>query len=335
MSTNPALLKQLQATVKKGGRKPPPLKTRRPSGHPGWPLVLLAGAEKAGKTYTALSASSLPYLDRTFWIGVGENDPDELKDLPGADFEIVEHEGTFQSIVDQLYAAVCEPAEEGKANLLVFDSGSRLWDMLRDWAAGIALERAMKNRNYKMDQEIHISPDIWNRVADRWATVMTVLRAHQGPVIITARMDSVMVMDEDGKPTKEKKQKIRGHKTLAFDVDVIVEMPAQGETYVTGARSLKMVAPLGESIPFQDFSIGSLWKEMGITSPDDVGERKHTEMQGREDTSKWLLWFDQAKGDVTKLEQLRDLGIKEDLPSDFGMFAAIDAELAALATKED
>lgn len=335
MSSNPALLSALKASVSKGGRKPAPLKTRRPTGHPGWPMVLLAGAEKAGKTYTALEASSLPYVDRTFWFGVGENDPDELKDIPGADFEIVEHSGTYQSIVDSLYAAVVEPAEEGKVNLLVFDSSSRLWDMLRDWASGVALERAMKNPRYSLDDEVHIAPDIWNRVADRWATIMMVLRAHQGPVIITARMDSVMVMDDNGKPTKEKRQKIRGHKTLAFDVDVIVEMPARGETFVTGARSLKMVAPLGESVPYRDFSVESLWTTMGITSPEDVGERKHTEMQGREDMAKWQVWFEQAKGDVDKLVKLREAGEKAELPGDFGMFAAINAELAALATKED
>lgn len=333
--SNPALLNALKASAKKGKRQPPKLVTREPTGQPGWPITLIAGAEKAGKTYSSLEASAAPYIDRTFWVGVGENDPDELREIPGASFEIVLHDGTYQGIVDALFAAVCEEPKEGMVNLIVFDSASRLWDMLRDWAQGIALERAMKRQNFKVDDEIVIHPDIWNRVADRWQNIMRIMRAHQGPLVITARMDSVMVMDDAGKPTKEKRQKIRGHKTLAFDVDVIVELPARDEAYVSGVRSLKMQAAPDESVPFKGFTVLRLWHEMGIEGPKDVGDRAHTEMEGREDLTKWQSWFDQAKGNVTKLEKLRAAGEKEGLPQDFGMFAAIEAELTALATQED
>ena len=57
------------------------LRTRRPSGKPSWPIVLIAGAEKAGKSWACAAASGSDLIGRTLWIGLGEDDPDEYANL--------------------------------------------------------------------------------------------------------------------------------------------------------------------------------------------------------------------------------------------------------------
>lgn len=71
------------------------LKTRQPTGKPSWPILLLAGREKAGKSWAAVAASASDLIGRTLYIGIGEDDPDEYALIPGASFEIVEHDGTY------------------------------------------------------------------------------------------------------------------------------------------------------------------------------------------------------------------------------------------------
>ena len=65
------------------------LKTRKPTGLPAWPILLIAGVEKAGKTYAAAAASSSDLIGRTLWVSIGEDDPDEYGAIPGARFEII------------------------------------------------------------------------------------------------------------------------------------------------------------------------------------------------------------------------------------------------------
>lgn len=70
------------------------LTTRKPTGLPSWPILLIAGVPKAGKSYACAAASASPLVGRTLWVPVGEDDPDELGGIPGADFDIVQHDGT-------------------------------------------------------------------------------------------------------------------------------------------------------------------------------------------------------------------------------------------------
>ena len=75
------------------------LQTRKPTGIPSWPIVLLTGVEKSGKTYAAAAASASEMVGRTLWLGIGEDDPDEYGAIPGTRFEIVVHDGTYRSIL--------------------------------------------------------------------------------------------------------------------------------------------------------------------------------------------------------------------------------------------
>jgi len=343
------------------------IQTRKPTGKPPWPITLLAGAEKAGKSYACAEASSSDLIGRTFWIGVGEDDPDEYGAIDGARFEIVQHDGTYRSILAGLQAASAEPTN-GVPNLIVLDSATRLWELLSEEAQHIANSR----KNKAKDAETPISMDLWNRATDRWHTVMNILRRHNGPSLVTARLDVVTVLDDNGKPTKEKTTKIKSQKSLPFDVGIIVEMPARGETYITGARSLKMDVRLDERKPMRDFTVHGLWTTLGLGEEGATAPRRHSEADSRasaaipdaapaqhrqqtqpaatEDAGAqalharqvaaqaqgpdWPSQFRAAVGSRQKLEALRNMGKRANLAEDFPMFGAIENELQKITDAE-
>lgn len=250
------------------------MRTRTPSGLPSWPILLIAGVEKAGKSFACAEASASDLIGRTFWIGCGEDDPDELASIPGARFEIVEHDGTYSSLLAAVHEASQEPAEDGRPNMIVFDSMTRLWDLLKDEAQVIANRRASAKGRKKADDEAQITMDLWNRAKGRWADVIAAFRAHKGPVLLTARLEKTAIVNGRGEPTKDKDWKIQAEKTLVFDVGAIVELPEYGQAYLTGIRSLRYQRPPGEKTPYPGFTVSKLWADLGVGA-DAATDRKH------------------------------------------------------------
>lgn len=243
------------------------LNTRKPTGIPPWPILLLAGREKAGKTWAALEASTSDLIGRVLYIGIGEDDPDEYALIPGAEFEIVVHDGTYPGIIEAVRAAVAEPAGD-KPTLIVIDSMTRLWNLIGDNMQAVANKRAKGRRNPNGD--FTISADLWNVAASQWQDVMDTLRVHQGPVILTARLDQVAVM-ENGQPTAQKEWKVQAHKSLVFDATAIVELRERGQFLVTGAKSARIKLEKPRSYP--GFTVEKFWADLGLA--DGTGERSH------------------------------------------------------------
>jgi hypothetical protein len=260
------------------------LTTRKPTGLPSWPILLIAGAEKAGKTYAAAAASASDLIGRTLWVTIGEDDPDEYGAIPGARFEIVQHDGTYRGILGALDECVSELKGAEKPGLIILDSGTRLWNLLSDEAQTSANRRAAakaaKFGRPAPDADTTIGMDLWNLAKQRWDHVMDCLRDHQGPSIVTARLDMTAVVDEKGEPTKEKTWKVQAHKSLPFDVGAIVELPAPGDAVLTGVRSLRVKNAQTGRRPFPKFTVEKLWQEMGLA--ETTGERSHTSATGQQ-----------------------------------------------------
>lgn len=246
------------------------LQTRKPTGLPSWPVTLLAGREKAGKSWAALHGSTSPLVGRTLYIGVGEDDPDEYSAIPGADFEIVLHDGTYAGIRGAVEDAVAAPQLDGKPTLIVLDSATRAWNLIVDNAQAVANRKA-KGRQDPLTGDYSVTPDLWNAAAAQWAGIINPLLRHQGPVVITARLDNVMVM-RNGQPTNEKEWKVQGHKTLPFDASAVVEMHERGHFLLTGVRSARIALPQPRLIP--EFSLPWFWDLLGLAR--GVGERMHS-----------------------------------------------------------
>lgn len=251
--------------------QPPQLATRKPTGKPTWPMLLLAGAQKTGKSYSSALFSTSDLIDRMFYIEVGEGAIDQYGAIPGARFEVLEHDGTFQSIARQVWAATLVPrGESGKPHAIVLDSATEVWDLLTSEQQ----ELANVKRNAKPGQDAAITMDQWNAAKKRWRALVDLLRSHDGPVIWTARFEEIAVMGDNGRPVEGRKQwKIRTEKNLPFEVDGIIEMPEPRKCYVTGIRSMRLQLDPGEHRLIPDFTIDGLLRQLGLDQ--EVGARHY------------------------------------------------------------
>jgi len=311
------------------------MQTRRPSGRAPWPIVLLAGAEKAGKSWAAAEATGHEMIRDAYWLGIGEDDPDEYAQVPGADFQIVEHDGTYAALLASLRDIVALEADPDRPDLLIVDSMGRLWAQLSDMAQAEANERAAaKARKYhrsEPEDDVQITMDLWNRAKGRWGEVLDLLRAFPGPVIVTARLSVVTVMDAQGQPTKEKTDKVEAEKNLPYEVAAVVKMRARGEVELSGVRSVKL--QLERPTRLNEFSVAKLWESMGVG--EGMGERHHaghpaTPPAGEVDPA--VQWLDavMAEDTVDGLRALWRDAQKTGAMND-GLAAAINQRAADLA----
>lgn len=283
---------------------PPPLQTRKPTGLPSWPLGLIAGVEGAGKSIKLAEASASDLIHKTFWIGCGEDDPDEYgafvtADGRPADFDIVLHDGTYRGVLNAIVSASAQPVGPlGQPNLIVFDSGSRFWIQLAGNMQETANDRKKAreakfgNRNYVVPEDgVQITMDLWNTAKDRWNHVLDALREHQGPTLITSRLDLVTVM-ENGEPTKEKHWKVQAEKNLPYEVGFVIQMRGSypvSDDYLLKVKSLRYkheLDPKGRPklrALEPGWTIEGLWKQIGLE--DKVGARTHAHVVQQGDDS--------------------------------------------------
>ncbi|MFF1600842.1 hypothetical protein ACFVYV_25590 [Streptomyces mirabilis] len=246
--------------------------SRKPTCLPNPPMILLAGAEKTGKSRLAAEGTASDLIGMTWWIEIGgsEGTADYYGRVPGANYQIVEHDGSYQDILDAVRWAVAQPpAVEGKRNMIVLDNVTVLWDMLSDEQAMYARWRAEKNaqenrrKGPNPDLPVVVGHDLWNRAKDRWGEILWLLRRHTGPTLLLARQEVVTAFEND-KPTRDKTRKIKTEKNLPAAVDAIVELHALGEAYLTGVRTLHWEVTPGQSERFQNFSVDALLRRMGF-----------------------------------------------------------------------
>ncbi|WP_010120192.1 AAA family ATPase [Corynebacterium nuruki] len=242
----------------------PQYQTRRPTGQVSWPIIILAGVEGSGKTWAAAEATGAEFIDRAFFLEVGERMADEYGTVPGADYEVIEHDGTWGQILGAARWAAQRSPAPGKANMLIVDSVTEVWTLLSDVAQHMANDRARrKNRGNGGDAQITM--DLWNQAKDALADFLGALRSFPGPVILTARLDNVSVV-EGGKPTGEHVWKIRAEKNLPYQATVICQARAPRDWMLTKIASTRMQLPPGGELKIgPEFKVTDLLEQMGVT----------------------------------------------------------------------
>ena len=216
------------------------LKVRKPTGRVPWPLILIEGSEKAGKSWACAELSASDKVGQTYWLDLGEGAADEYGAIAGARYLVLEHDGTWRSITEQVDAVKAEAERVAKLGeppvVLVIDSITAEWELLKDWAASRARQR---QKNLPADQEPRISMDLWNDAGARHRKLMTTLMTFPGIVVVTARGKDVAAMDDAGKPIANTKEyKVEGQKTLAYDATVWIRVSRDHAPLVVGCRSV-------------------------------------------------------------------------------------------------
>jgi hypothetical protein len=272
------------------------LRTRKPTGRVPWPLILIEGGEKSGKSWACAQFSTSDRIGQMYWLDLGEGAADEYGAIPGASYLVIEHDGTWSEIQGAVDAAKAEAARAADANeppvVLVIDSMTAEWDLLKDWASDKARQRynarAKKYGRPQLaaDEEPKISMDLWNEAGARHRKLMTALMTFPGIVLVTARGKEVAALDDDGKPIeKQRDYKVEGHKTLGYDVSCWIRLDRTKPGTVIGVRSVHVGVRPGYDDPIElarDWTIENIVFETLGCSPVEAHTRDLVALQPSE-----------------------------------------------------
>ncbi|MFJ3248440.1 LAGLIDADG family homing endonuclease [Streptomyces sp. NPDC086782] len=266
-------------------------------------------------TYSAAEFSACDRIGQMYWIDLAEGSADEYAAIPGADYLIIEHDGSYRDILEQIRAVHTEARRAALAGeapvVLSIDSGTALWRMLKTWTN----ERARRGKSNAQrlqddpDSAIEVGMNLWNDATERWIDVIHLLQTFPGIAIITARGKQITAIDDNGRPVTDnrgralREWKVQAQKDLAFDCSVWVRLRRGRTPQVIKARSLQLRVEDGKPLNLPDFSIEDLvFNRLGCSldsqprqMPALVGDR----VQG---------WLDAHQvEDLRDVERLREL----------------------------
>lgn len=224
------------------------LRTHKPSGRPPYPLILIEGQPKWGKSCAAYEISTSDRVDRTFVFDLGEGSAEGYARL--GPYEVVDLDGTWSDFHDQLTAATSIPSDPEKPNVIVIDSVTELWVDLKSWVDERARnsKAGMATLARDPDAEVNRPMNLWNDAKDRWAFVINTLRRWPGIAIITAQAEEKTAIDDDGKPAMDRGRvlrtyKVDAEKTTVRSVTAVVRFMDYRRPVLKGIWSLDVELP--------------------------------------------------------------------------------------------
>lgn len=293
---------------------------RTPTGKPSWPLILLASVDGGGKGWAAAEATSSDLFGSSFWVQVGEQTADEYGGIPGARFEIYEHDGSFTQILESVRQAAAEPVIDEKPNLLIVDTMTEIWDLVTAEQQVIANKRRGNSA-----KDAQITTDMWSTAKRRWGYVVSTMRAFPGPVIMTARLEQLTASGSDGRPIAEPTWKIRVEKNLPHEVQVVVQARTPRDWVLTKIANRTLQMPEQGYLELPDFTIADLLSRMGLedVAPSPYVYLDPSRIVGEADRARAQLKavLDAAKVDPAEAVKMfsacghGDLGTSEDVVS--------------------
>lgn len=228
--------------------KPDQLVVRPPTGQPAWPLVLIEGCPKRGKTFEALSFSNHERVHRTFVFDLGDGTADEYADV--GDYEIVVTDGTYSNLYASVKLACREQAPDGKWIAVVLDSGSQLWATLKLWTDDRARRSRTGQRLLASDPDAAIDPtsNLWNDAKKRWSDVIETMRLAPVIGIVTVTGRDVTLF-EGGQPTQKTTYSLEAEKTLESAVTCQIHVDHPKAPTLVCARSAGGATIGGMALP--------------------------------------------------------------------------------------
>lgn len=294
----------------------PKLRTRKPTGRPSWPLILVEGGEKTGKSWAAAEFTASERIGQAYWLDWMEGAADEYAAIPGANYEVIEHDGTWNDILGQVEAVAHEAARAAAAGeppvLLVIDSMTAEWDHLKSWAH-YQVSRTKRGRDILAKDpgaELQVPMNVWNDCNEKHYKLMRVLMRFPGIVVMTARGKEVTALDQDGRPIQGRKEyRVEGHKNLAFDASAWVRLSRDTAPQIVGARSVHAGLRPGKDKPRQvpDFSLE--WLVFDVLLKGTGGRAGQARVLPEPDHSRdepvdWRAELEVAGDDVDRLRDL-------------------------------
>jgi hypothetical protein len=212
-------------------------------------LYLTDGFVVTHNSWACAQFSTSNRTGQMYWIDLGEGAADEYGAIPDAKYLVVEHDGTWGQIYGAVLAVRDEAQKAADAGappvVLVVDSMTAEWDMLKDWASDKARQRhnakARKFNGKQLgdDEEPKIAMDLWNEANSRHRKLMTALMTFPGIVLITARGKDVAALDDKGNPIPNAREyRVEGQKTIGYDASCWIRLDRSKPGIVVGVRSV-------------------------------------------------------------------------------------------------
>lgn len=216
---------------------------RPPTGIPAAPLVMVSGPAKSGKSATAYKLSNSDRIHKCWVVDVGEGSADEYAEI--GPYVVLEWGASWSDLSATINWCVAQPVPDGKLNAVVIDSGSDIWDQLKDRATDRA-KRSSKNRRALAadpDAEIDVSMNYWNDAAATWAKITNPLRLAGHIVgVVLVRADEVNEV-ANGAPTSRKVISLQAHKSLPAIVTAHVQIRPDHSAHLVEVRSMRVSVP--------------------------------------------------------------------------------------------
>jgi hypothetical protein len=291
------------------------LNTRKPTGRTGYPKILVEGTDKSGKSWSLAKLSASPKVGQTAVIVLGEDITrwDEYGLISGARFDLVEHDGTWPSLMEAVEDAKEAAAKARDAGELPFvlgiDTMTAVWEGLKDWAS-LRARGSKKNKALLAadpDAEIDVTSNYWNDARRRHRNLMRHLLTFPGIVVLIARGSEVTLF-ENGQPVAGRKTwSVEGEKNLAFDVSCHVRLSRDSRPLLVSASGVQCQIRPGIDPPRRlpdDWSLEGVIFDMLKLDAATAEVREFTEFK-QEMTPEQVR--DEALDPKTSLDRIREL----------------------------
>ena len=250
-------------------------KNRKPTGKPSWSRILLSGDAGGRKSWAAAELSADERIGGMFWleVGDGEDTADEYGLIPGVKYDIIEHDGTWKEIYEQLseHWVLAKKAEEagGLRIALTVDAMSGIHSMLQsmlDTRARRKLANQLEGKGenpdlaWSSEREVTITPDLWNLARKRHEQFMSKVLTWPGPVVLISREKVATVFDAAGNLTKQKDWTLECRKDLHKQCTAWIRMNPGEVPLVKKLRSAKhgIMPDEDRAIARRDFTCANL-----------------------------------------------------------------------------
>jgi hypothetical protein len=157
---------------------------------------------------------------------------------------VLEHDGTFAQIYEQVLAVTAEAARAKAAGeppvVLVIDSITDVWNGLKAWVDERHRRSPAGQAALRKDADAELKPtqNLWNDANSRHRRLMSKLMTFPGIVVITARGKEVTEV-KDGKPVQGSKVwSVETQKDVPYDATLWLRMFRDQRPIVIGARSV-------------------------------------------------------------------------------------------------
>ncbi|WP_116996416.1 hypothetical protein [Desertimonas flava] len=309
---------------------------RPPTGVPAAPLIMVSGPPKAGKSVVGYKLGLSERIDHCWVIDLGEGSADEYGAL--GCYDVLEWGSSWSNLTDSVKWCVSQRPADGKLNAVIIDSGTEVWEGLKDRATHRA-RGSRKNRAELAkdpDFEVDVSMNYWNDAANTWGGIVGPLKTAPHVVgVILVRADIVAEV-VNGQPTKNKVVSLQAHKSLPATVTAHVEVRPDHSAWFTEVRSMEVqlpakglkldaANPLGQVLDMLAPDEGSFGESVAVKPSDDERPREVVQTVTAEQAARLL----EQMNSITDAETMKQ--VKWRFKETFGLPGDVPASRAAEA----